>query len=187
MKQSSKVIVRYGRGQTMLGEAVAFATEKGVCALRLLGRETYPQLLREMSRQFPDAELREDEATAKRVFRQVVGWLAGKLQPSDLALDLRGTPFQTRVWREMLLVPHGTTCSYSDLAERVGKPRAVRAVASACGRNPVGLLVPCHRIVRQDGSLGGYYWGLEKKKRLLDHERAHVKPRGLRLRRNPAR
>jgi AraC family transcriptional regulator, regulatory protein of adaptative response / methylated-DNA-[protein]-cysteine methyltransferase len=175
MKQTPKTVVRYGGGQTLLGEAVVFATDKGVRALRLLGRETYAEVISEMGRQFAGAEMHEDEAAARRVFRQVDAWLAGKLPPAELSLDLRGTPFQTQVWRALLKVPHGTTCSYSELAQRVGKPRAVRAVANACGRNPVGLLVPCHRIVRNDGSLGGYYGGVEKKKRLLDHERATMR------------
>ena len=170
MKQPSTKVLRYGKGPTLLGEAVVFTTEKGVCALRLLGPETLPQLLRQMQDDHPGVELREDTPSATRLFRQVDAWLAGKIGPRELTLDLRGTPFQTTVWRELLRVPHGTTCSYTELARRAGKPQAVRAVASACARNPIGLLVPCHRIVRQDGSLGGYYWGLDKKKQLLAHE-----------------
>jgi AraC family transcriptional regulator, regulatory protein of adaptative response / methylated-DNA-[protein]-cysteine methyltransferase len=177
MNQQQNAVVRYGRGQTVLGEAVVFVTDKGVCKLRLLGRETLPAVLREMQRQYPGAELLEDPAAGRLAFREVESWLAGKIRPRELHLDLKGTPFQLQVWKEMLRVPHGSTCSYTELARRVGKPRAVRAVASACARNPVGLLVPCHRIVRQDGSLGGYYWGLDKKEQLLAHERATGKKR----------
>jgi AraC family transcriptional regulator, regulatory protein of adaptative response / methylated-DNA-[protein]-cysteine methyltransferase len=177
MNRQYKAIVRYGRGQTLLGQAVVFVTDKGVCSLRLLGRESLSVVLREMQKQYPGAELEEDTTAGRRVFREVDGWLAGKIGPRGLKLDLHGTPFQLRVWKEMLRVPHGATCSYTELARRVGKPRAVRAVAGACARNPVGLLVPCHRIVRQDGSLGGYYWGLDKKKQLLAYERATGKKR----------
>jgi AraC family transcriptional regulator, regulatory protein of adaptative response / methylated-DNA-[protein]-cysteine methyltransferase len=171
MKRHNAEVVRYGRGKTLLGEALVFVTAKGVCRLRLLDRERLPQLLNEMREDYGGTELLEDEVAAKKAFRQVDAWLAGKIEPDKLDLDLSGTPFQLKVWNEMLRVPHGATWSYTELARRVGKPRAVRAVASACARNPVGLLVPCHRIVRQDGSLGGYYWGLDKKVRLLEHER----------------
>jgi len=172
MKQQNKAVVRYGRGTTMLGKAVVFVTDKGVCSLRLVDRQALAEILGEAQGKYPGAQLREDALAAKRAFHQIDAWLAGQLGPRELRLDLRGTPFQLRVWNTMLRVPHGKTCSYSDLARRVGKPRAVRAVAAACARNPVGLLVPCHRIVRQDGSLGGYYWGLDKKRQLLAHEQA---------------
>ena len=90
---------------------------------------------------------------------------------ASLPLDLIGTDFQKRVWRELLKVPWGRTLTYSELARKIGEPTAVRAVASACARNPVAMIVPCHRILCKDGSLGGYYWGLPKKKRLLERER----------------
>ncbi|HYV34961.1 MAG TPA: methylated-DNA--[protein]-cysteine S-methyltransferase, partial [Gemmataceae bacterium] len=166
MKRESETVIRYGRGSTMLGDAVVFVTGNGVCALRLLGRQTLTQLVDEMQQRHPNADVVEDQTAARQAFKQVDGWLAGKIKSRELSLDLRGTPFQMQVWKEMLRVPHGKTCSYTELARRVGKPRAVRAVASACARNPVGLLVPCHRIVRQDGTLGGYYWGLDKKEKL---------------------
>jgi AraC family transcriptional regulator of adaptative response/methylated-DNA-[protein]-cysteine methyltransferase len=164
--------VKYGAGTTVLGEAVAFVTSKGICALRLLGKQSLPQIVRQIREDFADWEFVEDEAVARRVFGQVRKWLDGKIEPSELNLDLRGTALQTRVWRELLQVPHGKTRSYTEVAQRVGRPTAVRAVANACARNPVGLLVPCHRIVRQDGSLGGYYWGLDKKNMLLKYEQA---------------
>ena len=97
--------------------------------------------------------------------------LAGRLPAERIPLDPAGTPFQKRVWRKMLEVPWGQTLSYSDLARKVGKPRAVRAVASACARNPIACIVPCHRILRKGGGLGGYYWGLEKKRELLEREK----------------
>jgi AraC family transcriptional regulator, regulatory protein of adaptative response / methylated-DNA-[protein]-cysteine methyltransferase len=164
--------IRYAVGETLLGEAMVFLTTRGVCALRLLDGATSADLLRDMGKAVPGASFQQDDAAGKRAFRQVGQWLAGKLQPEQLTLDLHGTPFQQRVWQELLRVGHGQTCTYSELADRVGRPRAVRAVASACARNPVGLLVPCHRILAKDGSLGGYYWGLEKKQQLLDHELA---------------
>jgi AraC family transcriptional regulator, regulatory protein of adaptative response / methylated-DNA-[protein]-cysteine methyltransferase len=170
MAQPSMETVKYVQGTTVLGEAVAFTTSKGLCALRLLAEETLPQILKHMRGQFRDARFVEDQSLAKKIFGQIQGWLDGKKSAGTVALDLHGTEFQKRVWKELLRVPHGKTRSYTELAQRVGRPRAVRAVASACARNPVGLLVPCHRIVRQDGSLGGYYWGLENKRKLLEHE-----------------
>ena len=174
--------LRYGSGRTLLGNAVVFVTDKGVRELRLLGDQSLSEVISEVRSRYPNAELRQDTAVGRQVFRQVDSWLAGKLKPRQLSLDLSGTPFQLRVWEEMLQVPHGATCTYTELARRSGKPRAVRAAASACARNPVGLLVPCHRIVRQDGSLGGYYWGLDKKKRLLAHERASASRAAVRSR-----
>jgi AraC family transcriptional regulator of adaptative response/methylated-DNA-[protein]-cysteine methyltransferase len=166
-----QTLVHYGRGQTLVGEAVLCWTAKGICALRLLDDRGLAAALKEIQQQFPKWDLQEQPTGVRAKFQQVDDWLAGTVQPKQLELDLHGTPFQQRVWREMLKVPHGQTWSYTELARRVGKPNAVRAAASACARNPVGLLVPCHRIVRQDGSLGGYYWGLEKKQYLLEHER----------------
>jgi AraC family transcriptional regulator of adaptative response/methylated-DNA-[protein]-cysteine methyltransferase len=172
MNQQQEQLLLFGRGITTVGECLVFLTEKGVCALRYLGKDGLGKVLRETQEEFPHAELREDSSAAEDAFRQVNAWLEGKLSPDALKLDLHGTPFQLRVWKAMLRVPHGETWSYTKLAKQAGNPRAVRAAASACARNPVGLLVPCHRIVRQDGSLGGYGWGLENKKRLLAHERS---------------
>jgi AraC family transcriptional regulator of adaptative response/methylated-DNA-[protein]-cysteine methyltransferase len=169
MKQPT-IPVHYGRGQTVVGEAVVFWTQKGICALRLLGGRDMAAVVKEIQQQYPSWQLQERAADARARFQQVEGWLAGTVQPKQLALDLHGTAFQQHVWRTMLLVPHGRTWTYSELARRAGKPRAIRAVANACGSNPVGLLVPCHRIVRLDGSLGGYGWGLEMKQHLLAHE-----------------
>ena len=145
MKRHNGEVVRYGRGTTMLGEALVFVTAKGVCRLRLLGREPVPQLLSEMRKDYAGAAMLEDEVAAKKAFRQVNAWLAGKIEPRELNLDLSGTPFQLKVWKEMLKVPHGATWSYTELARRAGKPRAVRAVASACAAQssrPVGAMPP---------------------------------------------
>jgi O-6-methylguanine DNA methyltransferase len=123
---------------------------------------------------FAAAALVEDQPAVQPLLRQVCEFLEGRREAKDIALDLLGTPFQKHVWKTMLRVPRGTTWSYSELARRAGRPKAVRAVASACARNLVGLIVPCHRIVRLDGTLGGYGGGEACKRALLRLEQADV-------------
>jgi AraC family transcriptional regulator of adaptative response/methylated-DNA-[protein]-cysteine methyltransferase len=163
-------VIRYGSGPTAVGPVFVARTERGVCMLRLVAGRERP--LDELRRHFPRAELVQDQEAVKQALRKVDEFLAGKRAEGSIPLDLHGTPFQRRVWKVMQQVPRGQTCSYRELARRAGKPRAVRAVANACASNPVALLVPCHRIVRSDGGLGGYYWGLKKKKQLLRLDRA---------------
>jgi AraC family transcriptional regulator, regulatory protein of adaptative response / methylated-DNA-[protein]-cysteine methyltransferase len=103
---------------------------------------------------------------------QVVGLVEAPALGLDLPLDIRGTAFQQRVWQALRAIPPGTTASYSDIAERIGSPRSVRAVAQACGANPLAVAIPCHRVVRSDGALSGYRWGVERKRALLAREAA---------------
>jgi AraC family transcriptional regulator of adaptative response/methylated-DNA-[protein]-cysteine methyltransferase len=168
-KQSATTI-RHGTGRTPIGDVFVALSERGVCALFLQDGKSTPQLLSDVRRSFPDAEFIEDRQAAQQVVRQVTAMLAG--EKSNIALDIGGTPFQQRVWKTMCRIPRGATWSYSELARKVGKPKAVRAVANACARNPIGILVPCHRIIRDDGSLGGYGWGLERKRALLRCEQS---------------
>jgi AraC family transcriptional regulator, regulatory protein of adaptative response / methylated-DNA-[protein]-cysteine methyltransferase len=147
-------------------------SDRGLCALKMVGnRAGEREVLAELRRQFPGAELVRDARAVAPVLRQVNELIAGRRSNLDVPLDLHGTAFQQRVWRALCQVPRGQTWSYSELARRAGSPRAVRAAASACARNPVAILVPCHRIVREDGGLGGYRWGLERKRELLRRER----------------
>ncbi len=159
--------VHFGRGRTNIGELWLAWTETGLCALRLATGTTPGALADSLRRLVPDAEPSQDSAGARKLAVQVDSFLAGKLPSSYFALDPRGTAFQKRVWQELCRIPRGQTRSYSEVARRIGKPRAVRAVANACAGNPIALIVPCHRVIRHDGGLGGYYWGLARKRQLL--------------------
>lgn len=162
-------LIRYGSGSTSVCRLLVAVSERGVCGLHFLdGGE--PRALAELRRQFPKAELVKDQPAADGVLKQVEQMIAGRREKLDLPLDMHGTPFQLRCWREMQRVPRGKTWSYSDLARRAGNPKAVRAAASACAKNPVAIVVPCHRILRRGGALGGYGGGLERKQALLYRE-----------------
>lgn len=118
----------------------------------------------------PGVAWRRDDRVFARVCDQLEAYFAGQSAGFDLALDLRGTPFQQRVWRELQAIPFGTAISYAELARRIGQPGASRAVGSANGRNPIAIVVPCHRVIAADGGLGGYGGGLDRKRWLLEHE-----------------
>lgn len=153
--------------RTTLGVVLAARTVRGVCAVRIGDDEG--QLEKELAEEFPRATVvRDDEGLAEVV--EILSDAVRGEEFSPLPLDLAGTAFQRRVWQALLSILRGSTLSYSGVAERIGEPRAVRAVASACAANPAALFVPCHRVVRRDGSLGGYRWGLERKRALLDVE-----------------
>jgi O-6-methylguanine DNA methyltransferase len=166
--------IRYGSGMTPVGEVLVALTPRGVCALRLLEGTTLAAEVKDLRGKYPHAEFEDDQRAVAAMMKKINAVLEGEEEPNSIPLDLQGTPFQQRVWQTLLKVPRGTTWSYSQLAVKVGKPKAVRAVASACARNPVGLIVPCHRILRRDGSLGGYYWGGERKRALLQREMVEV-------------
>jgi AraC family transcriptional regulator, regulatory protein of adaptative response / methylated-DNA-[protein]-cysteine methyltransferase len=160
-------VIRYGSGPTRVGPTFVALSERGLCTLKLLVHEDFRSALAGLRRLFPTALLREEPKAAAGVLRQVDEVLAGERPATDIPLDLQGTPFQKHVWRVMQQIPRGKTCSYSDLAKRAGRPKAVRAVGSACARNPVALLVPCHRVLHRGGGLGGYGGGLDCKRELL--------------------
>jgi AraC family transcriptional regulator, regulatory protein of adaptative response / methylated-DNA-[protein]-cysteine methyltransferase len=160
----------YASLPTPIGTFLVVVSTKGLCALRLIEGRGESAVLAEIRRDHPGADLVADEKAVRPLARKIEAVIAGRLAAADVPLDMRGTPFQKRVWRELVRVPWGKTCSYSELAQKVGAPRAVRAVASACARNPVTFVVPCHRILRKGGGLGGYYWGLEMKRQLLERE-----------------
>jgi AraC family transcriptional regulator of adaptative response/methylated-DNA-[protein]-cysteine methyltransferase len=152
------------------------ATDKGVCCVQF--GDTEYALLGVLRDEFPRAELvasREQHATELDAWVQALEqYLEAGCPRPDLPLDMRGTVFQIKVWQCLLSVREGEVLSYRQLAERLGMPSAVRAVASACGRNRIGVLIPCHRVLRSDGSLGGYRWGLERKRQLLEAERQRL-------------
>ena len=131
-----------------------------------------------LRRRAPDARCEEGDEPNRAAATQILEYLEGRRTEFDLPLDLRGTPFQRRVWDEMLEIPYGETRSYQQIARALRRPRALRAVGNASGANPVSLVVPCHRVIASDGKLGGYAGGLSLKARLLAMERAHHKARG---------
>ena len=152
-----------------LGWLLVAATDRGVCKVSL-GDQPGP-LIDDLSAEFDNAErLRDDDGLGFWVER-IVAYLEGWQPDINLPLDLRATAFQLKVWRELQAIPLGETRSYSEIAAAIGQPSASRAVANACARNPVALLIPCHRIIRADSSLGGYRWGIERKRALLDIEK----------------
>ena len=164
-------LLNYASLTTLIGKFLVVVSAKGLCALRLIEGRSLANLLEEMRRAHPHADLVADDKAVQPMARKIEAVIAGRLDAAKLPLDMGGTPFQQRVWQELVRVPWGKTFSYSELASKVGSPRAVRAVASACARNPVAFVVPCHRILRKGGGLGGYYFGLEMKQRLLDREK----------------
>lgn len=155
-------------GQCTLGAVLVAQSRRGVCAIAL--GDDPEALVRELQDQFPNARLLGGDAAYERCVAQVVGFIEAPALELELPLDVRGTAFQARVWRALRDIPAGSTLSYSELAERIGAPRAVRAVAQACAANRIAVAIPCHRVVRQGGELGGYRWGVARKRELLRRE-----------------
>lgn len=162
--------IRFAIAQCALGALLVAASPQGVCAIAL--GDDADALARELQDRFPQARLSGDDADFARVVAQVVGFVEAPRIGLALPLDLRGTAFQQRVWAALRAIPPGQTLSYAELAQRIGAPAAVRAVASACAANTLAVAVPCHRVVRTDGSLSGYRWGVARKRALLDRERS---------------
>jgi AraC family transcriptional regulator of adaptative response/methylated-DNA-[protein]-cysteine methyltransferase len=171
----------YGRGGTgisikfamvpsSLGLLLVAATGKGLCAVRF--GDSADALERGLREEFPAAEMQRDKRALEQYIEPLLAAVRGENTTIDLPLDVRATAFQLRVWEKLRRIPHGETRSYSEIAREVGSPSAVRAVAGACALNPVALAVPCHRVVRSNGDLAGYRWGIEKKKKLIERERA---------------
>ena len=152
---------------TALGQVLVAATEKGLCSVKL--GDDAERLKRLLAEEFPLGHLEENGLGELK--RRILAFLDGEGSLARVPLDIRGTVFQRRVWDELRRIPRGETRTYQDIARAIGFPAAVRAVGSACGANPVALVVPCHRAVRTDGGLGGYAWGLPRKKKLLALEK----------------
>jgi AraC family transcriptional regulator of adaptative response/methylated-DNA-[protein]-cysteine methyltransferase len=172
MSRPPQSLLRYTLADSEFGPIVVVASPRGLCALRYVEKQAPAELEAALRREYPAAEVRRDDAGLRPLVRQVNDVLSGRLDASEVPLDLQGTPFQVRVWQELVKVPWGATITYSELAARAGRPAAIRAVASCCARNRIALLVPCHRIVAKGGGLGGYYYGLDRKRRLLEREGA---------------
>jgi AraC family transcriptional regulator of adaptative response/methylated-DNA-[protein]-cysteine methyltransferase len=161
--------IRFAVGQSSLGSILVAQSERGVCAI-LLGDDP-EKLVRDLQDQFPRADLIGGDAGFEKLVAQVVGFVEAPQRGLKLPLDLQGTAFQERVWQALRKIPVGTTASYADIAKRIGKPKAVRAVAQACGANHLAVAIPCHRVVRRDGDLSGYRWGVDRKRELLEREK----------------
>ena len=155
-------------GECSLGSILVARSERGVTAI-LLGDDP-DELARDLQDQFPGASLIGDDAEFDQLVARVVGLVEAPGTGLDLPLDVRGTAFQQRVWQALREIPPGTTASYAEIAGRIGSPMAVRAVAQACAANVLAVAVPCHRVVRNDGDLSGYRWGVERKRVLLQRE-----------------
>ncbi len=162
--------IRFAVGECSLGSILVAATDKGVCAISL-GDEP-EALVRDLQDRFPKAKLFGGDKDFERWVAKVVGFVEAPALGLDLPLDVRGTAFQQRVWQTLRAIPAGSTASYAEVAKRIGAPKAVRAVAQACASNTIALAIPCHRVVRTDGSLSGYRWGIARKRALLEREAA---------------
>ena len=158
------VTVRWARVETSLGTMMVAATDKGICCLSFKEDEE------ELRERFPQADLQPGGDAFAKLLAQVVAQVEAPGRPHNIPLDVQGTAFQEAVWQELRKIPEGETRSYADIAAAIGKPKAVRAVGSANGANHVAVLIPCHRVVRSDGTMGGYAYGLEIKQRLLEKE-----------------
>jgi AraC family transcriptional regulator of adaptative response/methylated-DNA-[protein]-cysteine methyltransferase len=164
------VRIRFAIVPCFLGWALVAATGQGICAIDF--GDTAKALKENLSRRFPKAEFQDPDPQFTAMIGQVLSFLdephRGRL---DLPLDVQGTAFQRRVWLVLQEIPPGDTVSYAGIASRIGKPTAARAVAKACAANPIAVAIPCHRVVRGNGQLGGYRWGVERKRVLLERER----------------
>lgn len=162
------VEIRFAVGHCSLGPILVAATSRGICAIEFADDPN--ALVRALQDRFPKAELIGADRAFERLVAQVVGAVEAPEKAAALPLDVRGTAFQERVWQALRAIPAGQTATYAEIAGRIGQPRATRAVAQACAANPAALAIPCHRVVRADGGLGGYRWGVERKDALLRRE-----------------
>ena len=167
----------YAAAPTRLGRVMVGATDRGICFLQF--DESDDKLLTQLVKEYPMATRKpmstEDLPTFELWISEINDFLAGKTKQLRLPLDIHGTPFQSIVWHYLMEVPYGSLQSYADVARGIGKPSAVRAVASACGNNKIALAIPCHRVVRGDGQLAGFKWGLARKQALIALEKTTCK------------
>lgn len=163
-----KTQIHFGLYKSSLGLVLIAISARGVRALLI--DDSAAALQRDLARRFPDANLVRNDARLRDKFALVAKFIARPSEGLDLRLDAQGTEFQHEVWRALRKIPAGATASYADVARRIGAPRSFRAVAQACGANPIALAIPCHRVVRADGGLSGYRWGVARKRALLNQE-----------------
>ncbi len=162
-------VVRYTLANSPLGRMMIAATDKGICAIQFADSDV--ELQQGLMREFPFATRRRDDAAMSEWRENLIRLIQGRATNPSLPLDIRATAFQRQVWEALQKIPRGETRSYSAVAKKIGRPKATRAVARACATNPVAVAIPCHRVVREDGGLGGYRWGIERKEQLLELEK----------------
>jgi AraC family transcriptional regulator of adaptative response/methylated-DNA-[protein]-cysteine methyltransferase len=167
---ATAVAIRFATAKCDLGRILLAATDRGICAVFLADSDA--ELREALDAEFPGAAISRDASGLERWLTALVAHIAGELPHLDLPLDVRATAFQRRVWEELRRIPYGETRSYSEVAAALGAPKSVRAVARACATNPASLVIPCHRVVGRDGTLTGYRWGVQRKKKLLDREKS---------------
>lgn len=161
--------ISYAMRETSLGLLIVGATQKGVCALHFA--ENVEEGLDNLAKRYPHAQLTPDKGALAETFDTIIAFIDAPKRPLDLPLDIAGTVFQQKVWRALRAIKPGQTATYGEIAMAIGAPKAVRAVGTACGANPVSLVIPCHRILGKDGSLTGYRWGVDRKRILLMREK----------------
>jgi AraC family transcriptional regulator of adaptative response/methylated-DNA-[protein]-cysteine methyltransferase len=167
-KKGEGVSIRYATAETSLGFLLVAATERGVCSIAL--GDSSEGLILGLIDRFPNADVAEDQDEFASHLRTVVALIETPRLAVDLPLDIQGTAFQRLVWQALREIPVGSTATYAEVACAIGRPSSVRAVANACGSNELAVVIPCHRVVRTDGGLGGYRWGIVRKRALLDKE-----------------
>lgn len=160
--------ISYAIADCPLGDLLVATTERGLCAVSLGNSDT--ELVTALLNEYPAAEFHQDDDVLSQSVKTLLEHLNSERIDLNLPLDLQATAFQWRVWEELRAIPYGSTRSYREIAQAIGHPKAVRAVARACATNPISLVIPCHRVVRENGSLGGYRWGIERKQALLARE-----------------
>ncbi len=165
---SQSEIIHYSIGLCLLGSLLVGRSEQGICAILI--HDDDQSLIADLRKRFPTAGLIKKGIDFEHWLTQIVNFIDIPQKDLELPLDIRGTLFQKQVWRLIRDIPLGTTASYKEIATKLGNPKAVRAVARACAANPIALLIPCHRVVRSDGDISGYRWGLEKKRTLITRE-----------------
>jgi len=164
----SGATIRFAVGECSLGSILVAASDKGVCAI-LIGDDP-KELTQDLQRRFPKANVIGGDGDFERLVAQTIGFVEQPRTACNLPLDIRGTAFQQRVWQALRKIPAGTTTTYAEIAARIGEPKSVRAVAGAIAANPIAVAIPCHRVIRTDGSLSGYRWGVARKRTLLKRE-----------------
>ncbi len=160
--------VHYATGESFLGWVIVAATENGICSIEF--GESPEALEQQIHHQFPQAKFCKDHLTFNQWVTQIIAFIEMPQIGLNLPLDTQGTAFQQKVWQALQAIPVGNTLSYAELAQKIGNPKAVRAVASACASNQVAVVVPCHRVVGSNGKLTGYRWGIDRKQALLERE-----------------
>ncbi len=168
-KQSMKTKIFYTIAHCDLGYLLVATKDKGICSLKIGDR--VENLVKILANEFNQATIIWDDESYQNWLEKILNFVAGKDYNLELPIDIRGTDFQKKVWQALQNISYGETRTYQEIANELGKPKANRAVGNACGANPIALIIPCHRVICSDGSLGGYHWGIERKRKLIEREK----------------